>query len=113
MLRSTLLLLCLVLAGACRAPSIPHPATPGCHPACAGAREAEVHDAGALLRAEGSGAGAKGAPALTPASARAPSTAAYLCPMHLHVGSDQPGRCPECNMKLVPRAQALEHDHGS
>jgi heavy metal-binding protein len=110
MLRSTFLCLPLwlalsLLAGACRAPSIPHPATPGCHPACAGAREGVVGDAGALLRgAEVSSA---------PAAERAPSAAAYLCPMHLHLGSDEPGRCPECNMRLVPRAQALEHDHGS
>jgi len=115
MLRSTsLLVLWLVpwlLAGACRAPSIPHPATPGCHPACAGAGEAAVGDAGALLRVEGNGV--SGAPALAPAAERAPSMAAYLCPMHLHLGSEQPGRCPECRMTLVPRAQALEHDHGS
>jgi hypothetical protein len=31
--------------------------------------------------------------------------------MHLAVGAEAAGRCPECGMKLVPRAQALEHDH--
>jgi len=26
----------------------------------------------------------------------------YTCPMHPDVTSTEPGRCPECNMKLVP-----------
>lgn len=36
----------------------------------------------------------------------------YTCPMesHAHVVSDQPGRCPECNMKLVP---TTEVEHGA
>ncbi len=29
--------------------------------------------------------------------------AAYTCPMHLEVVSDQPGRCPHCGMQLVAR----------
>lgn len=35
----------------------------------------------------------------------------YTCPMasHAHVVRDQPGRCPDCNMELVP---ATEVDHG-
>lgn len=98
----------LTLTGACRATRPPHPELSGCHPACAGAKTAAIGDAAGELR---------GTPALQPRSSeapaqRAPSSAAYLCPMHLHVGADEPGRCPECNMKLVPRAQALEHDHG-
>ena len=28
----------------------------------------------------------------------------YVCPMHPHVTSDSPDRCPECGMKLVPAA---------
>jgi Cu+-exporting ATPase len=35
--------------------------------------------------------------------------------MHPEVTSDQPGRCPECNMELEPRAgveaQHEEHRH--
>jgi hypothetical protein len=28
----------------------------------------------------------------------------YVCPMHPHVHSDHPGRCPECGMSLVRQA---------
>ena len=28
----------------------------------------------------------------------------YVCPMHPEVVSDQPGKCPECGMKLMPQA---------
>ncbi|HOR26829.1 MAG TPA: efflux RND transporter periplasmic adaptor subunit [Candidatus Sumerlaeota bacterium] len=33
--------------------------------------------------------------------------ALYVCPMesHMHIVSDQPGRCPECNMVLVPTSE--------
>lgn len=97
----------LALAAACRTAAPPHPELSGCHPACAGARTAAIGVAGAELR----GAPAR-PPRLDAAHEPGPSSAAYLCPMHLHIGADAPGRCPECNMKLVPRAQALEHDHG-
>ena len=32
----------------------------------------------------------------------APEGAVYMCPMHPDVFSDEPGRCPECGMKLLP-----------
>jgi hypothetical protein len=102
------LLLLPALALACRATPLPHPELTGCHPACAGARATAIGDAGAQLR----GADAAPAPALETRAEPAPSSAAWLCPMHLHLGAPEPGRCPECNMKLVPRAHALEHDHG-
>jgi hypothetical protein len=44
-----------------------------------------------------------------------PSTARlalYTCPMesHAHIVSDQPGKCPECEMTLVPTSTV---DHGA
>ena len=32
----------------------------------------------------------------------APEGAVYTCPMHPNVVSEEPGRCPECGMKLLP-----------
>src|ERR687891_925004 len=31
----------------------------------------------------------------------------YFCPMHPEVVSDEPGKCPKCAMKLMPRAAAV------
>jgi len=103
----SLSLFLLVGLAACRVPHVPPTASSGCHPACAGATVTRVDDAGAGLR----GSAAQPAPALKEAAAPL-SSKAYLCPMHLAIGADEPGRCPECNMKLVPRAEVLGHDHG-
>jgi FtsP/CotA-like multicopper oxidase with cupredoxin domain len=35
----------------------------------------------------------------------------FTCPMHPHVVSEEPGRCPECGMKLMP-ATATADEHG-
>ena len=31
-----------------------------------------------------------------------PEDAVYTCPMHPNIVSEEPGRCPECGMKLLP-----------
>jgi FtsP/CotA-like multicopper oxidase with cupredoxin domain len=40
----------------------------------------------------------------------------YTCPMHSAVIADEPGRCPDCGMKLLPQAivnqAAGAHEHG-
>lgn len=36
----------------------------------------------------------------------APSTQAYVCPMHSHIVQDQPGECPICGMELVLMKEA-------
>jgi FtsP/CotA-like multicopper oxidase with cupredoxin domain len=46
------------------------------------------------------------------------ATIEYYCPMHDHVISDAPGKCPLCSMKLIARAQtsgsgASTHEHGA
>lgn len=55
---------------------------------------------------------APSAPRFTPMTGPATSPAKYTCTMHPEVVSDQPGKCPKCGMKLVPKKQAGEsHDH--
>jgi hypothetical protein len=81
-----------------------------------------VADAEVLLLPTGSGVlttgadGASGATTDHASSTTAPSASGhdghrsnehdqsiYTCPMHPDVSSDEPGRCPKCNMKLVLR----------
>jgi FtsP/CotA-like multicopper oxidase with cupredoxin domain len=51
-------------------------------------------------------------------TAPGPGPVVYACPMHPEVSGDQPGRCPECGMKLLTIAVATAphshggHDHG-
>jgi hypothetical protein len=46
----------------------------------------------------------EGANPAPPASTKAPAAATvYVCPMHPEVTSGEPGICPKCNMKLVPK----------
>ena len=43
-----------------------------------------------------------GSDATTPADAKAPA-ATFTCVMHPEIVRDQPGNCPICGMKLVPK----------
>lgn len=46
-----------------------------------------------------------GAPNVASASASAGATATYTCPMHPEIVRREPGTCPICKMKLVPKAR--------
>ena len=48
------------------------------------------------------------------ASEAAHSDMFYVCPMHSEVRQKQPGRCPKCQMHLVPEGEAAHghHHHG-
>lgn len=47
-----------------------------------------------------------------PSIGETPKQAAYVCSMHPEVVSDEPSRCPECGMKLVPTDKPHDHkDH--
>ena len=48
-----------------------------------------------------------------PASDAAASGVEYICTMCPEVHSDKPGRCPKCNMELVPKPVAPAPDGGS
>jgi hypothetical protein len=83
------------------------------HPASARAAELPVPDPSAFLR--------EGTAFLLPAEdghshgAAPAGMGAFVCPMHPAVSADEPGRCAECGMKLVPRERAEpqheEHPH--
>ncbi len=86
------------------------------HPASPQAAEIPIQDPSAFLRVEAGDNSS--APEPTAPSTEEPSAAsprAYTCPMHAEVTSDQPGRCPQCGMKLEPREKTgeeqEEHPH--
>jgi hypothetical protein len=47
-----------------------------------------------------------GSPSAPDRAGNADSSALYSCPMHPELKSAQPGKCPKCGMKLVPKEAA-------
>ena len=62
--------------------------------------------AGGSLVSATAAAASETAPPPPPAANKAPAATKYTCPMHPEVVADQPGRCPKCGMKLVPKDPA-------
>jgi Heavy metal binding domain len=98
--------LSIVLAGCAASTLAPldstHPASPQAAEAPASLpSSALVQPAGDLRRED-----------VAPTDRKAAATV-YTCPMHPEVRRSQPGRCPKCNMALVPAdaAQAGGHAH--
>lgn len=46
---------------------------------------------------------AASSPPATAPSAQVEQKITYVCPMHPQIVAEQPGRCPDCNMKLVKK----------
>jgi hypothetical protein len=83
------------LGAAERVPSLSDPSNPE-------APESPVHHMAVALAPSGGAPEGPGVPAAS-TDAGTPSTTVYTCPMHPEVTSPEPGRCPKCGMKLVPR----------
>jgi hypothetical protein len=124
-MRALVVLMCAILVPACVSTD---PETPASHPANASVAGPQSDHDTAVLRAgfdpferyEGSGADAGAAPqgheghsaheAHVPSEPSEPSgggtvpvATTYTCPMHPEIVRPEPGRCPTCGMKLVPK----------
>lgn len=114
--RSPFLLLIPFLLSACASATGSFQPLGSNHPASPQAPEVPIIDPSAFLLMAGSEAPAMDHASMSPSDTTpAASTGAYVCPMHAEVSSDQPGRCPKCGMKLVPResteSKPGEHHH--
>ena len=98
----------LVLAVGCATTTSPTD-TPIDHPANPDAPEASVSAPSRTLTIDSATQPESGVAqdAATVDSPEAQGTT-YTCPMHKEVVSSQPGKCPKCGMKLVPKKQAAE-----
>jgi hypothetical protein len=76
------------------------------HPASAQAAELPITDPSAVLGTQSSSLAELPAPDAAVEHAQG----AYVCPMHPEVTAAEPGRCPKCGMKLVPRAEEPQHE---
>ena len=105
----------------CSAPSGPAapgpPRPPANHPANPMAMEAPIPSPSTTLLTNSSAtkidSDQRGQEVGRPSTASQPAGAVviYTCPMHPEVQSNEPGRCPKCGMKLVPK-QPIEQDDG-
>ena len=76
------------------------------HPASPTAPEVPITDPSLVLRTQADSL-AESPPAAVPGEN---AQGAYVCPMHPEVTAAEPGRCPKCGMKLVPRAEETQHE---
>jgi len=90
----SLLVLSFALAGACAPALAPQKAAED--PASPNGPAAPLPVAGVALQI------ASSSPSETNATGGDQTLSGYTCPMHPEVTSDEPSRCPKCNMQLVP-----------
>jgi len=112
----------LFLAG-CAAPCAQSP-TPDDHPACVNAAAAPLPARSHTLDIADAESPKSSAPPMDthdvtphaghaqppPLSDARTDGALYTCPMHPEIVSKEPGRCPKCNMKLVPKEKEGGHE---
>ncbi|CAN5853412.1 hypothetical protein BH11PLA1_BH11PLA1_12430 [soil metagenome] len=114
----TVPILLVLLSAGCAAPSMAPP-PPDDHPASTNAAAAPMAERSRTLDIPASDpvkppASPRNGPGITPQAGHEPGepasapevqsdAALYTCPMHPEVVSKEPGRCPECRMKLVPQ----------
>jgi hypothetical protein len=80
---------------------------PSDHPGNPNARSGKLPVTVGLLSDFDAGTDGQAAPRETarPADTKADSAIRYTCPMHPEVVRGEPGTCPKCGMKLVPKAK--------
>jgi hypothetical protein len=80
----------------------------GDHPGNPNARSGKLPATVGLLSDFNAGSdrpAAMGVPSADPASAKDDGAVRYTCPMHPEIVQGEPGSCPKCGMKLVPKAK--------
>ena len=83
---------------------------PTSHPASSEAESAPVPEPSSVLALPAAAPSPRSndTPTKPDPSTQAQKPAAYECPMHPEVTSDQPGICPKCQMKLKPTVKTGE-----
>lgn len=85
-------------------PSTLWAATDSARPGHGGSAPGSEHEhAGHDHSAGNTSATMSSAPSAPAQGASSDSSATYTCPMHPEVTSSQPGKCPKCGMRLVPK----------